>query len=217
MIVTIAGPDASGKSTITKLVKASLLERGLGVELRDKWEIIDSYSHPECRFIGVPLSELRRCTSEMKLPARTLFLFWTMYSTMLGEPTKNVVLLDSYWIKHAAAEQAYGSPATLVRTLCDFLPRSDFVFYLDIAPDIAWDRKEKTGFSDVVPYECGMDKDMKKESFVKHQRLLGETMKGWCEEFGWIVLDGDSQPSLVADIIVGTILGQRISNQHQDS
>src|SRR5947209_7862187 len=110
--ITITGTDGSGKSLVTKQLCERLKLLGKSVERLDKWDVYDLGSHPECRFLKEPLADLRRCISDMRVPARTLFLFWTLH-TAVNNPVREsatVIVLDSYWIKHAASEQLYGAP-----------------------------------------------------------------------------------------------------------
>src|SRR5712691_7077591 len=98
MLITITGADGSGKSTITRMVKEKLTSSGINAVQIDKWDIYNFEQHPECRFLKEPLSELRKCISEMSVPARTLFLFWSMYLTMEKTTSDcfDVTVVDSY-------------------------------------------------------------------------------------------------------------------------
>ena len=211
MLIVVTGADAVGKSTLTRALRDRLEERGIGTRQVDKWQIYDFAAHPECAFLeGVPLRRLRTCISSMPVPARTLFLFWTMIITMREEFVSgpDMVFIDSYWYKHAASERVYGASEELIESAVATLPRPDRVILLDIEPEQAWERKAAAGFHDVVPYECGMDPAMTRESFVAHQGRLRAELLGWARRFGWAVLDADVP---LADLerqaleVVGTI------------
>jgi thymidylate kinase len=195
VLIVVTGADAVGKSTLTRALRDRLEARGTGTRQVDKWQIYDFQAHPECAFLeGVPLRLLRSSISAMPVPARTLFLFWTMNITMRDEFVGggDVVFIDSYWYKHAAAERVYGASEELIDAAVATLPVPDLVILLDIEPERAWERKAASGFHDVVPYECGMDAEMTRESFVRHQGRLRAELLGWARRFGWVVLDADA-------------------------
>jgi dTMP kinase len=211
MIVVIAGCDGAGKSTVTRRLTERLTADGLAISRVDKWDIYDFDRHPECRFLTTPLPQLRQCISEMSVPARTLFLFWSMHTTMARVSTAgcDVVLIDSYWTKHAASEILYGAPGPLVDALARSLPAADLVFVLDTPPGVAWARKARDGFADVVPYECGMDETRAEASFLAHQTKLRDVLLGWSSDLGWGVVDGTRPPDDVAGEIAGAVLAAR--------
>jgi dTMP kinase len=208
MLITITGSDGCGKSTVTRLITEKLAISGINAARIDKWDIYNLGQHPECRFLQQPISELRKCISEMTVPARTLFLFWTMYVTMTKKAYDGfgVTLVDSYWIKHAASEQIYGASKQLINVLSSSLPRPDLVFVLDIAPEVAWERKARNGFADVVPYECGMDPCLKESSFILHQSKLRNLLRRWARDRKWQVMNAMKPPNELVAQIVTTIL-----------
>lgn len=194
MLVVVTGADAVGKSTLTRALRSHLEAQGSSTKQVDKWHIYDFMAHPECRFLeGSALATLRSCISSMPVPARTLFLFWTMLITMREELLRGAsyVFIDSYWYKHAASERAYGASQELIEAAAATLPRPDLVILLDLDPTEAWRRKEAGGFADVVPYECGMDPCMTRESFIAHQSKLRGELLGWARKRGWQVMAAD--------------------------
>lgn len=207
MLIAITGADGSGKSTITRMVSEALAAVGISSMRVDKWDIYNVNEHPECRFLRGPLSELRQCISEMSVPARTLFLFWSMYLTTDEKALDRfeTTVVDSYWIKHAASEQIYGAPETLINIISSFLPVIDLAFVLDLAPQVAWQRKSRTNFRDVVPYECGMDPELTESSFISHQRKLRRLLRRWVKQRGWTLIDATKPPSEIVDEIVATV------------
>jgi thymidylate kinase len=191
LIISIVGTDGSGKSTAAKSLSAELREAGTAVETLDKWDIYDFERHPECRFLQAPLPLLRRCISEMPGAARAMFLFWAIY-TSLSKTRFNddtVYLLDSYWMKHFATEVLFGVDRDWIRKTVGLLPPSDLTVFLRVRPEEAYRRKAVN--QDFVPYEFGLDQEMKKESFLVHQARVLAMLEDWAREHGWIVLDGE--------------------------
>jgi dTMP kinase len=187
MMIAITGCDGAGKSTIVAEVVAWLRASGRDVELIDKWDIMDRDRFPECRFIGVPLRELRSCVSSMDGIAQALFLFWAISITVekrdLNVPGR-IYILDSYWMKHAAVETVYGADRDWVeRTIAEF-PPTDLTIYLDVIPEDALARKH-----DFVSYECGRDPECRPESFLAHQTKTRALLQQWAERYGWKTID----------------------------
>jgi dTMP kinase len=207
VLIVIAGTDGSGKSTVAARLLASLSEGGLTCRRRDKWDIYDRLLHPSCKFLRGPLDELRSCISSMPVPARTLFLFWTMHMTMRPELLEgaDITVVDSYIYKHAASELLYGAPADMVEALSRPMIQPDAVFLLDIDPREAWRRKLSRNLDDVVPYECGMSTQMDAESFCAHQSRLREQLQVWAREKGWHVLDATRSPEDLVETITSRV------------
>ncbi|HEX2091050.1 MAG TPA: hypothetical protein VHG28_01565 [Longimicrobiaceae bacterium] len=210
MLIVVTGADAVGKSTLTRALRSRLEAQGSSTRQLDKWQIYDFEAHPECRFLeGVPLGKLRSCISSMPVPARTLFLFWTMLISMREELVggSEHVFIDSYWYKHAASERVYGASEELIEAAVATLPGPDLVILLDIEPARAWERKEAGGFADVVPYECGMDPEMTRESFIAHQSRLRGELLGWASRFGWRVLAADRPVDSLEEEVLAMVAG----------
>jgi thymidylate kinase len=208
MLIVVTGADAVGKSTLTRALRGYLEAQGSSTKQVDKWDIYDFVAYPECCFLkGSSLKTLRSCISAMPVPARTLFLFWTMLMTMREEHLAGAdyVFLDSYWYKHAASERSYGASQALIDAAVASLPRPDLVILLDVEPEEAWRRKAANGFADLVPYECGMDPSMTRESFIAHQSKLRNELLGWSTAQGWQVLPADRPVELVQAQALETI------------
>jgi thymidylate kinase len=109
---------------------------------------------------------------------------------------ETIVLLDGYWMKHAASEIAYGLDEKWVEYVVAGLPLPDLVIYLRLTPEEAWLRKRGS----LVSYECGMDTSCSKTSFLAHQYRISSLLDAWSERFGWVVIDASAPSSdVVAD------------------
>ena len=119
---------------------------------------------------------------------RFTFLMWTMHMALephVQAADASIVMVDGYWMKHAASEIAYGVDESYVSAVTGKLPRADLTLLLDAPLDVLYERKA----GDLVPYECGMDPSCSRESFIRHQALIGATLRRWQDEFGWVTVD----------------------------
>lgn len=207
MLVAVTGCDGAGKSTQVRQVGRWLEARGWRTEVIDRWEILDAEKFPECRFIRSTREEVRVCNSEMEGLARAMFLFWTISLTLeradLRDPLR-VYLLDSYWMKHAAAEIEFGCDPAWIEATVRCLPPADATVYLDITPEEALRRKP-----DVTPYECARNPDLNPEDFVSHQSKMRRRLLGWAGDYGWEVVSSLQEPERVTEQI-GSYLEGRI-------
>jgi dTMP kinase len=197
MLVAIVGIDGAGKSNVVNEIAQKLTLSGRKARHVDRWNIVGSENFPTARFLKSDVKDIRSCVAEMPNSARLLFLLWTMSMALLADrrewPSAAVVLLDGYWMKHAASEIAYGLDAQWVNEVVAGLPPPDKVIYLQLTPEEAWLRK----CGSLVPYECGMDTTCAEESFLAHQYHIKSLLDSWSEKFGWDVVDASAPLSNV--------------------
>ncbi len=169
----------------------------------DRWDICDNVAYPQNRFIRVPLPELKQCVAEMRSPSRLMFILWTVYSVIesYDPESPTITFIDSYWMKHAAAEIAYGLPEEFVLGLVSLLPKPDLTIWLDLPPEKAFQRKKDSGLSDLNYYECGMDKSLSRASFISHQSKIRARLARWAQQNDWHPVDASGQPGDVADAV----------------
>lgn len=192
MIIAIDGPDGAGKSTHVAMLEGWLQEQGVPCSVVSKWDVFDPALHPEARFLrGTELRELRVCVAEMPTPARSLFIMW-LYAEAAARAIRlagpRVVILDGYWLKHAAAEVAYGCDPKLMDALRDSMGFADVVVYLDVTPEEALLRKA----GELTPYECGLDPARGPEKFLAQQTAIRNRMLEWAERDGWLRIAASS-------------------------
>jgi thymidylate kinase len=185
MIIAIDGPDGAGKSTHVAMLRDWLQEKGVPCAVVSKWDVFDPSLHPEARFLrGTELQELRLCVAEMPTPARALFIMW-LYAEAADRAVRlagpHLVILDGYWLKHAAAEVAYGCDPKLIDALAGSMGFADVVLYLDVTPEEALVRKAGA----LTPYECGLDPARGPDKFLAQQTAIRNTMREWAERDGW--------------------------------
>lgn len=205
-LVAITGTDGAGKTTTVRLVADMLNERQYHAQVVDRWDVVNPDTHPNCSFLGDSAAELRQCVTEMAAVPRALFLFWTFSSALRERRVSacDFLILDGYWMKHAAAELAYGCPAEWLQALADTLEPADRTYLLDIDPQLGRARKQS-----FKPYECGMDPAATGESFVKHQSRLRATLRAWSSQHGWTAIAASAQAQANARQIVDDLLTSR--------
>ncbi|MFI5670538.1 thymidylate kinase [Streptomyces sp. NPDC051704] len=181
------GPDGAGKSTQVKRVQSWAEGQGLSFRVVGKWQVFEESQVPQARFLrGTTLDELRVCIAEMPNPARMLFLGWmnTLAAERARAAEADLVVLDGYWVKHAATELLAGCPEELVDAIVHAMAPVDSVVFFDVTPEEALRRKK----GDITPYECGRDPQCRPESFLKHQAAVRDVMLDWAARRGWDVV-----------------------------
>ena len=202
MLVAIAGPDGAGKSTLTKALHQALRARGVDAVRLDRFDILDPALSPASAFVDADTLTVRRSVLAMPTAAaRLLFILWSMAITASSQlkdaPAKRVILYDSYWMKHTAAEIIFGADEQAALAAASLLPAPDLTFYFRLAPEILLARKP----DDRVAYECGMDDTCRPESFLAHQRRIQSYLDRWSKRFGWQEVDGaKAKDALVDDL-----------------
>jgi dTMP kinase len=185
MLIAVDGPDGAGKSTHVALLADWLESQGVPCEVVSKWHVFDPDRHPAGRFLGrTDREELRECVAEMPSPARALFIMWLYAQTAaraVRPDASGVVIFDGFWMKHAAAELAYGTSPRLVEAVVAAMPPVDAVFFLDVEPEEAMRRKQGA----MTPYECGLDRDLDPAKFVATQRAIVDLLREWARRDGW--------------------------------
>ncbi|MDQ2846413.1 MAG: thymidylate kinase [Actinomycetota bacterium] len=187
MILALDGPDGAGKSTQIGYLIDWARRRGLSVRAVSKWEILQPEIVPLARFLsGTDRAELRVCIAEMPSPARLMFLAWmnTVTAERASQASEDLVVLDGYWIKHAASELLLGCDSGLVDAVTEAIAPVDLVVYVDVSPAEALRRKG----TDLTPYECGTDPTCDPRRFLSHQTGMRQLMLEWAHSRGWPVI-----------------------------
>jgi len=204
-MIAIVGADGAGKSTVTAAVHERMRADGRSVRLVDRWDVVGGAEYPTAGFLVDDSRFVRSCTARMSSVPRFLFLMWASVLSLTdrhpGRPPGEVVLVDGYWMKHAASEVAYGLDRSWVEDVTAGLPEPDLVVYLRCDAATTWQRK--TGA--ILPYECGMDLSCAQESFLAHQETIHRVLDDWADERGWLVVDTRQPAATVIDSVYSAV------------
>jgi thymidylate kinase len=189
MLVVIVGTDGAGKTSLSKALDRALIDHGITSCRLDRFGILNRMEAPAAGFVHADVDSLRQYALDMSAPARLLFYLWSMAltvtSTMARPDVPQVIIYDSYWIKHVAVEIAYGEDEHRAVAAGRLLPAPDLTIYLKASPAALYERK----IGDLVAYECGMNPACERESFISHQTKLKERLDHWSEAQGWHMFD----------------------------
>ncbi|MFI5783086.1 hypothetical protein [Nocardia sp. NPDC051570] len=203
MIVAIVGADGAGKTTVTRAAAERL---GTSATVVDRWDIVGSPHYPTAAFLEADVRRVRSCAVGMAPESRLLFLLWAAVASVTDRvaesETDSVLLLDGYWMKHAASEIVYGMDECWVEAVGAGLPGADRVVYLRSDPQTAWDRIGARA----VPYECGLDPSCAQSSFLHHQGRIHEIFDSWANRQNWAVVDTRRPFAPVVDAVVEAVL-----------
>jgi len=201
--VVIAGTDGAGKTTLCRSVVDALNKDGTFAKRLDRFAI---GRHEDCSVASLLVGDcdiLRAHTLRMPNPARLLFLLWCYAEPViehLRRPQAQPGILDSYWIKHVAAEILMGCDARAALAAAQLLPQADMVFDVRVEPSVALRRKT---VGELVPYECGSTEHCSPTAFLQHQLALREHLDRWSARWNWLRIDGERPiDELAADVCV---------------
>jgi thymidylate kinase len=198
-LIAVVGGDGVGKTTIASLLVDRLNNRGGSARYVDRWDIVNNPAYPTAEFLKSDVRNIRACVADMPSRSRYLFLLWTMALTLSGnverENDEGFLIVDGYWMKHAASEVAYGAPSEWALSVASELPQTDAVLRLRLSPEQAWERKQ----GDVLAYECGMNESCSRESFLQHQTRIDDLLADWSATYGWNEIDASQRLERVVD------------------
>jgi dTMP kinase len=194
VLIAVYGNDGAGKSLLVRRLAQQLQADGKRVQVIDKWDILQAQLHPDCAsFLIDDLPALRVAIARMQPLPRLLFLFWTISTAMQRiDREADLVLLDGYWMKHAAAEIALGQDPALVLALARAFQVPELQLYLDVTPAVAFERKRGA----LTPYECGCAPVCTEHGFVRHQAAVRQLLREWAAREA-VLLDADAPAQAV--------------------
>ncbi|MFC0031628.1 dTMP kinase [Micromonospora chaiyaphumensis] len=207
-LVAVVGGDGAGKSTLTGLLHRRLTAAGTPARRVDRWDVLAETDYPSAACLRPDERQARSCAARMSTGPRLLFLLWASALALTdraGGMPGEVVLLDGYWMKHAAAEIAYGADPAWVEAVAAGLPAADLVVHLRVEPELAWARKDGRP----LPFECGMDLTCSRSSFLAHQGALLAVLDRWADRHGWLVLDATAPTPVLADQVIAALADRR--------
>jgi thymidylate kinase len=95
----------------------------------------------------------------------------------------------------------------VIEACASSFPKADLVFYLDLDPRLALQRKSSSRLN---AYECGRNKPISETGFLQHQRRVREVLSRWADRDGWYTIDA-SRPAESVQADVFDILRCKIS------
>jgi len=139
MLIVFEGIDASGKTTVSRMVKEALERKGFRTAL---------YIYPNKSSIYGSIIDLFLKSKIFLTPQEQFFLYLLdMYrdkQDVVDKLLKNyIVLMDRYYTSTIAYQCAQGFDYRVAKTVIEYLamPKPDIIIYLDIDPRIAIERK----------------------------------------------------------------------------
>lgn len=214
--VSIEGIDASGKTVISEKVKDDLIGKGHKAVCINK-KNIDMYSPYINRFMAnikkslwesQPNDPVSEVSEEVWLYIHTLW-YKMMEEHLINKLLKenDFVILDGWYYKFLARH--------LVNVEFDFqytftvlnrLIKGDNIFFIDVKPEICWNRRDS-----FKPSEMGEHSDIKYgdpfDRFVSYQNKVRQKYLEFSKEKNWCIVDGnDSDKDQVVEKIVCKLL-----------
>ena len=191
IFVILEGLDASGKTTVSNMLKEALAKFSVcTIVKRDYFDDLDDTQYPN-RYIGDFSKKLNELTwkqpaekLDFNIPVNTLgFIHAAWYEMFYSKhilhlkDKYDIVIVDGWWYKTFArimttSNQHY----ELIVSLAPFLPLGDMTFFLNVQPQIAWERRQGRFSS----FELGLQKKKKtgplQEQFISFQKEVKENI-----------------------------------------
>lgn len=208
LFVCIEGIDGCGKTTQAKLLIDRLKENG---------NVVSLYSYPthDSRYGKIIREEFLAGKIEMSVEEQFLLYLLDMQSDkkkILGELSSgNIVMSERYFISTIAYQSAGNFDYEKAKAVEEImaLPRPDIVFYIDLEPEIAFERKKKQkGKTD--RFESAKD-------YMNKVRNVYEKL--YAERYGaktWIRIDGKRSEREISDLIFATVINSIKKDKQQN-
>ena len=196
IFVIIEGLDASGKTTVSKMLKKVLAKFNVyTIVKRDYFDDLEDAQYPNHYILDFSkkLNELAWKQPAEKLdfniPVNTLcFIHAAWYNMFYSKHIVNLkdkydlVIVDGWWFKTFARIMTTSNRHyELILSLAPFLPLGDMTFFLNVQPQIAWERRQGR----LSGFELGLQKGTNKseekpnsllEQFVSFQKEVKENI-----------------------------------------
>ena len=168
-LVAISGADGSGKSTVISHLQETYSGQSVVASV---WDML---SAPEVPHMFRGKDDIQNYLAYVGNMSRPYFLLHSMSAALEHAMAKNskIIFIDSYWYKYMAIEMAHGLSLPMAMGLVEPLPVPDLVVYIQIAPEVALQRKQT-----LSRYESGGEQDQhrRSESFLKLQSQLNASL-----------------------------------------
>lgn len=176
LTVVVTGPDGSGKSSLC----SALVERVPGITHINVWNGFKKLGFTDPRALIEELSPSERLEGVVQ-----------SFALQLKEAlTSEIVLIDSYYYKYFVSELCYDLYETRAKEIVASLPAPQKVFYCEVSPEEAWDRKDKAS-----SYESGLVRKPNRDSFLNFQKRMVKVWKRF-DNHGWEILSGNLESNI---------------------
>lgn len=190
-LIVVEGVDRAGRSTQVDLLIEWLTKRGRTVVKTD-WNTSPHIS-----------KAIHKAKADGALRPLTYALF---YAADFADRVANViepalrrgevVVADRYIFTAFARDAARGADRHWLRTLFNFGPRPDYVFYLRVPPEVTAQRTPSAPIKALDAYELGLDLGLSsdpRQSFQLYQQRVFDEFERLAQEYDLTVLDGSTE------------------------
>lgn len=192
MLIVFEGIDASGKTTVSKLVREYMQRRGFAVSI---------FSYPNYASIYGSIIKLF-LESKIELTYQELFFLYIL--DMFREKpvvekalsAGHIVIMDRYYTSTIAYQCSLGFDYEMAKKIIEYLrmPKPDTIIYLDIEPRKAVERKAKQKKLDVF------EKDI--EFLEKVRKMYWKLINEGYPVKNWVIVDADKSIDHILNYII---------------
>ena len=215
-LIVIEGMDGSGRSTQISLLQEWLESEGFAVQ---------TSGLRRSNLVGRDIDELLAKNAVTRLTLALMYCtdFFDQLEHRIVPALKSgaVVLADRYIFTLIARAAVRGIGRDYLHGLYDIALRPDLTFWLNVRPEVAFDREFKK--SQTISYwESGRDMSLSNDlfqSFIRYQSLIKREFEYLSKRHGFIELDGEGSVSEVNRVLrkrIASHLGIR-STHYQPS
>jgi dTMP kinase len=195
MLIAVEGISGCGKGSLIACLQAHLGSRGVTVQVTS-WNSDERVSPVLGQMKYKKRLSPVQWSTVHAIEVRRRFLKEVKPS--LGRSKEHVVIADRWLPTAVARDGARGVPASVVHQLYDGLPNADLVLYLDVAPEVALQRR-LARHNQLYFYSSGADifGEPLERAFVLYSRRQQEAYVAQQSD-NWVTIDGRMAAAEVA-------------------
>ena len=196
ILIAFTGTDGSGKSSLLSGLQKKLSATGDSVVVASIWDGLIQNREA----LGLDPRKIDHYLSVLSIPARAHFLMHAWWQSLSMAQSKNPkwILLDGYWYKYLASEEARSiqqksGDQFRVKNLGAAFPPPDRIFWIDTPLEVCASRKSK--FSGYETNYQGQNA----ETFLRFQKPVTQIHREWIQELSPTVLNGEQALETLVD------------------